>query len=103
MLNLESKLRLYLFLKAIHDSTNQSEYISVNRFDSFCPIRSRNHVDVFINGRDYFEKLFEDLSAAKDEIMIRGWWVCPEVYLKRPVELYQDSRLDRVLLDAASR
>lgn len=103
LLDLGSKLRLYQFLKAVHDATSLSEYLSVNRFGSFCPIRERNHVDIFHCGRDYFEQLAEDLAAAREEVMIRGWWVCPELYLRRPVELHQASRLDRVLLAAASR
>ena len=35
--------------------------------------------------------------------MICGWWVSPEVYLKRPVIDHYESRLDRVLAKAAER
>ena len=40
---------------------------------------------------------------AKYEVFIRGWWVCPELYLRRPAESNEHTRLDRVIKCVALR
>ena len=37
------------------------------------------------------------LNNAKEEIFITDWWMCPELYLKRPTDDLQ-YRLDKILL-----
>lgn len=101
--NTFSKFQLFILLKAMLASIKNSPYISYNRFNSFSPIRMSNYARCFINAADYFSSLYTDLKAAKYEIFIRGWWLSPELYLKRPSELNQDSRLDMVLHDCAKR
>lgn len=56
-----------------------------------------------MNAEGYYEQLYYDLLEAKHEVFIRGWWVCPELYLRRPIEQYPESRLDRVLEKTAKR
>lgn len=41
------------------------------------------------------------LNSAKEEIYIADWWLCPEIYLKRPTD-HLEYRLDKVLLKKAS-
>ena len=41
------------------------------------------------------------LNNAKEEIYIADWWLCPELFLKRPTDDLQ-YRLDKVLLKKAS-
>jgi len=41
--------------------------------------------------------LSEFLESAKEAIFILDWWLSPELYLRRPPELHQQWRLDRVL------
>ena len=31
------------------------------------------------------------------QIFICGWWVCPELYLRRPFDTHASSRLDNLL------
>lgn len=92
-----------MVLKALHGSLSASHYIVVNRFNSFSPVRERNFIKYFINAEGYYDQLYSDLSAARYEVFIRGWWICPELYLKRPIESYPQTRLDIVLEKAAKR
>ena len=41
----------------------------------------------FIDGKNYFEDLFEKLMEANDTIYISDWWLSPELFLKRPVDV----------------
>jgi phospholipase D1/2 len=74
---------------------------------SFAPIREKVPVKAYVDGAEYFADAYEALKAAKEEVFITGWWVSPEMYLKRPVggrhTKNQESRLDRILNDIASR
>lgn len=98
-----SKLQAFLVLKALHTSLSASHYIVANRFNSFSPVRSKNFVNYFINAEGYYSNLYTDLTSARYEVFIRGWWICPELYLKRPIESNQQSRIDYVLEKAARR
>lgn len=31
------------------------------------------------------------------QIFMTGWWVCPELYLRRPFDAHDSSRLDALL------
>ena len=74
-----------------------SPYVRLNRFNSFSPERLKNNIRCFVNAEQYYKDLFLELETAKFEIFIRGWWVSPELYLLRPIERHQESRLDKVL------
>ncbi|KAK8595265.1 hypothetical protein V6N13_123145 [Hibiscus sabdariffa] len=37
------------------------------------------------------------IEDAKSEIFICGWWLCPELYLRRPFHEQASSRLDALL------
>jgi phosphatidylserine/phosphatidylglycerophosphate/cardiolipin synthase-like enzyme len=52
-----------------------------------------------VDAENYFEDLYEKLNEAKESIYIAGWWVSPELYLKRPVskDLNHESRLMDIL------
>ena len=41
------------------------------------------------------------LNNAKEEIFITDWWLCPELFLKRPSDDLQ-YRLDKILLKKAN-
>jgi phospholipase D1/2 len=77
----------------------------IQRFDSFAPVRSHAECKYYVDGESYFNDIYDSFSAAREEIFITGWWLSPYLYLKRPVsaELNQESRLDRVLQQAALR
>ncbi len=43
------------------------------------------------------EDALEAINFAKEEIYITDWWLCPEVFLRRPSKDLQN-RLDKVLI-----
>lgn len=70
------------------------------RFLSFSPVRRDNIVNFYVDGRNYFENLYDTLRLARSEIFIAGWWVYPTLYLKRRLRngrLRRRYRLDYVL------
>ncbi|PVV02736.1 hypothetical protein BB560_002805 [Smittium megazygosporum] len=78
-------------------SMKKNEWVQPHRFGSFAPERSHTKSNFFIDGISYFESLYSAISEAKETIYIMGWWISPEIYLKRPPRLYPDSRLDILL------
>ncbi|KAL4809820.1 hypothetical protein BDV18DRAFT_166572 [Aspergillus unguis] len=73
------------------------------RYSSFAAISAGNNVKFHVDGCAYFWAVSEGLLAAKESIWIMGWWVSPEVYLRRPPSENEQYRLDRMLLAAAER
>ncbi|XP_021721568.1 phospholipase D zeta 1-like [Chenopodium quinoa] len=72
-----------------------------HRFDSFAPPRGLtddgSKAQWFVDGKAAFEAISSAIENAKSEIFICGWWVCPELYLRRPFKEYASSRLDALL------
>ncbi|KAJ5107867.1 phospholipase D/nuclease [Penicillium angulare] len=74
-----------------------------SRYQSSAPIVEGNSVKFHVDGCAYFWAVSEALEMAKESIWILGWWVSPEVYLRRPPSENEQYRLDRMLLAAAER
>ncbi|KAK4755658.1 hypothetical protein SAY87_009415 [Trapa incisa] len=78
-----------------------------HRFGSFAPPRGLtedgSQAQWFIDGQAAFETIASSLHNAKSEIFICGWWVCPELYLKRPFSSHASSRLDALLESKAKQ
>ncbi|OMJ28979.1 Phospholipase D1, partial [Smittium culicis] len=90
--------RLILQFKAdILLSIQNNPWIKINRFNSYAPERNNVPIGFFLSGADYFSSLADSIENAKSTIYIMGWWISPEIYLKRPPELYPTYRLDRLL------
>ncbi|CAN1281297.1 Phospholipase D zeta 1 [Linum perenne] len=72
-----------------------------HRFGSFAPPRGLSddgsQAQWFIDGRAAFEAIASAIEDAKSEIFICGWWLCPELYLRRPFQNHASSRLDALL------
>ncbi|KAK9291478.1 hypothetical protein L1049_019426 [Liquidambar formosana] len=72
-----------------------------HRFGSFAPLRGLtedgSQAQWFIDGQAAFEAIASSIEAAKSEIFITGWWLCPELYLRRPFQSHDSSRLDALL------
>ncbi|XP_017975443.1 PREDICTED: phospholipase D zeta 1 [Theobroma cacao] len=72
-----------------------------HRFGSFAPPRGLtddgSQAQWFIDGRAAFEAIASSIEEAKSEIFICGWWLCPELYLRRPFHELASSRLDALL------
>lgn len=80
--------------------------LSYRRFSTFSPIRKDNIVNFYVDGKKYFENLYETLRLARKEVFIAGWWVYPTLYLKRKLRdgvLNRRYRLDYVLKRLAER
>ncbi|KAK9067888.1 hypothetical protein SSX86_011999 [Deinandra increscens subsp. villosa] len=72
-----------------------------HRFGSFAPPRGLtddgSQAQWFVDGRAAFEAIALAIEGAKSEIFICGWWLCPELYLRRPFQAQASSRLDALL------
>jgi phospholipase D1/2 len=51
--------------------------MTLNRFNSFAPIRNGNSVKFLIDGKEYFEAVYQSISKAKASILITGWMLSP--------------------------
>ena len=63
-----------------------------NKYNSFVSEKKSNYCQWFVDGKDYFEDLYEKLMEAKESIYITDWWMSPELFLIRPVneQIYID-------------
>ncbi|EPS61308.1 hypothetical protein M569_13489, partial [Genlisea aurea] len=72
-----------------------------HRFNSFAPIRGLaedgSQAQWFVDGKAAFEAIATSIENANSEIFITGWWICPELYLRRPFHIHSSSRLDALL------
>ncbi|KAK9288199.1 hypothetical protein L1049_016648 [Liquidambar formosana] len=78
-----------------------------HRFGSFAPPRGLtedgSQAQWFVDGRAAFEAIASSIEEAKSEIFICGWWLCPELYLRRPFHAHASSRLDFLLESKAKQ
>ncbi|XP_044486732.1 phospholipase D zeta 1 isoform X1 [Mangifera indica] len=78
-----------------------------HRFGSFAPPRGLtddgSQAQWFVDGRAAFEAIASSIEDAKSEIFICGWWLCPELYMRRPFHVNASSRLDALLEDKAKK
>ena len=56
-----------------------------NKYDSYTNMKQFNLAHWFVDGKDYFEDLYDKLMQCQTSVFITDWWLSPEVYLKRPV------------------
>ncbi|KAL1803711.1 phospholipase D zeta 1 isoform X2 [Daucus carota subsp. sativus] len=72
-----------------------------HRFGSYAPPRGLtedgSEVQWFVDGQAAFDSIALAINGAKSEIFICGWWVCPELYLRRPFHAHASSKLDALL------
>lgn len=87
---------------------NKSPYTTPSRFDSFSFPREKNFAKWYIDQQDpkdgdYFGDVHDAIEKAEEKIFICDWFMTPEIYLKRPIEKYPNSRFDDTLVRAAKR
>ena len=75
----------------------KAEYLP---YESFAPARSSQSCKWYVNAALYMEHVMYAMNEAKEEIFIADWWLCPELYLKRPTSDLQ-FRLDKILIKKA--
>ncbi|PFH53919.1 hypothetical protein AMATHDRAFT_72945 [Amanita thiersii Skay4041] len=103
IINSQMKLKLYArnerqmqqWITAFEKVAAYSHYIGKNRFDSFAPIRLNVAAQWLVDGRDYFWNLSRAILLAKECIYIHGWWLSPELQMRRPNKDHY--RLDHLL------
>ncbi|KAI3448533.1 hypothetical protein Pfo_005198 [Paulownia fortunei] len=87
-------------------SKHSESWCHPHRFNSFAPTRGLvedgSLAQWFIDGKAAFEAIALSIESAKSEIYMTGWWLCPELYLRRPFQNHSCSRLD-VLLEAKAK
>ncbi|XP_022870656.1 phospholipase D zeta 1-like isoform X2 [Olea europaea var. sylvestris] len=99
--------KVHDWVSAINEVLKPSEsWCQPHRFNSFAPTRGlvedESHAQWFIDGKSAFEAIASSIETANSEIYITGWWLCPELYLRRPFHNHNSSRLD-VLLEAKAK
>ncbi|KAM7463111.1 hypothetical protein LguiA_031232 [Lonicera macranthoides] len=103
MLRTKSSAKVKDWVAAINDAgLRPSEgWCHPHRFGSFAPLRGLtedgSQAQWFIDGRAAFDAIALGIEEAKSEIFMCGWWVCPELYLRRPFHARASSRLDALL------
>ncbi len=70
---------------------------AMNESVGLCSLRRGSYCCWFVDGSDYMSSVADTILLAKREIYITGFFVCPEVYLKKPCTLSSEWRLDRLL------
>lgn len=79
----------------------------INPHDSFCKVFEGNDVRFFTNGAQnethYFDEVYKGMLSAEREILINDWYFSPEIHLKRPIEDFPETRVDRVLTQKAQK
>ena len=110
ILKAKDEIEQMIWVKTIKEAFRESDWSTkmVKPFGSFAPERLSNYCKEIIDGKDYFEEVYDALKNAKKVVYISDFWMSPKVYLKRPVALDpnlrdQSSRLDVVLKEIADR
>eukprot|EP00117_Sycon_ciliatum_P006363 scpid29660/ scgid4340/ Phospholipase D1; Choline phosphatase 1; Phosphatidylcholine-hydrolyzing phospholipase D1 len=67
------------------------------RYDSFAPVRENSKALWFVDAEDYYSTVADAINSARYEIFIAGWWLSPELYLKRHIAHMEKWRLDNLL------
>lgn len=76
--------------------TTAKDFVIQQPFGSFAPVRKNSKVKWFVDGSDYMSSIADSIDNAKEEIFITGFFLTPEIYLKRP-QLENRWRLDKLL------
>jgi phospholipase D1/2 len=92
------------WVEAISVAYSKTEYkVYMVRYNSSFIVRHKNIAKAYVDGKDYFSDVFEQLNNAKVSVAIADWWLSPDMYLKRPVNLYPNSKIIDLLGALADR
>uniref|UniRef100_A0A0N4WZG3 Phospholipase n=1 Tax=Haemonchus placei TaxID=6290 RepID=A0A0N4WZG3_HAEPC len=78
-------------------------WIQPHRFSSSFPIREKSYGKWFVDARSYMSHAADMMELAREEIFIAGWWLSPEIYMKRPALEGNYWRLDEILKRKANQ
>ena len=70
-----------------------------NKYDSFASTTRNNYCKYFIDGKDYYQDLYDHLLNAKKTIYITDFHINPELFLVRPVDekIYLEMAKNKIL------
>ncbi|KIH46824.1 phospholipase D domain protein [Ancylostoma duodenale] len=80
-----------------------SIWIQPHRFSSSFPVRENCYGKWFVDARTYMAHAADMMELAREEIFIAGWWLSPEIYMKRPALEGNYWRLDEILKRKANQ
>ncbi|EPS65448.1 hypothetical protein M569_09329, partial [Genlisea aurea] len=108
-LRTKSSAKVKDWVSAINDAAVRPPegWCHPHRFGSFAPPRGLtediSEAQWFVDGCAAFEAIALAIEEAKSEIFICGWWLCPELYMRRPFQTHASSRLDSLLESKAKQ
>lgn len=73
-------------IEKIYKNNNKRVLDYSNKYDSFASTSKNNYCNYFIDGKDYYQDLYEHLLNAKETIYIADFHINPELFLVRPVD-----------------
>ncbi|KAK6733965.1 hypothetical protein RB195_017624 [Necator americanus] len=80
-----------------------SIWIQPHRFSSSFPVRENCYGKWFVDARTYMSQAADMMELAREEIFIAGWWISPEIYMKRPALEGNYWRFDEILKRKANQ
>ena len=86
-------------IEIIFKNKNKRSLEYSNKYDSFASITKNNYCKYFIDGKDYYQDLSEQLLNAKEKIYIADFHINPELFLVRPVDekIYLEMAKNKIL------
>jgi phospholipase D1/2 len=99
-LKFDNTINQKTWVSAIEGAVLQCPYVERSRFsyestDTTSLIKSEmgSHscqAQWFVNGKEYFEHLYTALNEAKWQVLLSGWFLSADIYLKRPIKGNED-------------
>ncbi|CAD5217208.1 unnamed protein product [Bursaphelenchus xylophilus] len=89
-------------IRQVLESTGQV-WLKPKPFGSSYPTRENQYIQYFVDAKDYWERAAAMIELAREEIFIADWWLCPEIYMRRPMAEGNHWRLDNVLKRQAEK
>ena len=74
--------------KSEHYSTGHNDRAHHTTTNAVNPFLNQP-VEFFVDAAEYFEAVADAMESARQEIFIHGWWVSPELHLKRGIHTMQ--------------
>jgi len=99
ILRFESHDEAQIWCMRIRETYSKSDWKSRYEYKSFAPPRESCSAKLLVDGNEYFGDLAKNLSSAKSEIYMSGWWLVPELPLIRPskcslIEILRDRAIN---------
>jgi len=87
ILKFEEEFEREIWFNVISLKVKEYQTSLKNNFNSFANEKYFCNARWFVDAESYYSDLYDSLMSAKETIYIAGWWVSPELFLKRPVNL----------------